>query len=74
LPTPGPPASRAVGPEAEIADGIDTGREAALLFLMIQGLIGPILIGVPGPADALAGRSPARPHIPLIRPAGRRRT
>jgi TetR/AcrR family transcriptional regulator, transcriptional repressor of bet genes len=38
----------------EIADGIDTDRESALLFFMIQGLIGPILIGILSPADALA--------------------
>jgi hypothetical protein len=38
----------------ETADGIDADREAAELFFMIQGLIGPILIGVLSPADALA--------------------
>jgi hypothetical protein len=44
---------RTVAEAGEIADGIDTDREAAVLFFMVQGLIGPILIGVLSPADAL---------------------
>jgi AcrR family transcriptional regulator len=44
---------RAAAETGEIADGIDTDREAAVLFFMVQGLIGPILIGVLSPADAL---------------------
>ena len=35
------------------ARGIDTDREAAALFFMIQGLIGRILIGVLSAAEAL---------------------
>jgi AcrR family transcriptional regulator len=38
----------------EIARGIDTDREAAMLFFLIQGLVGPILIGLLRPADAVA--------------------
>lgn len=38
----------------QLADGIDPDSEAAMLFFMIQGLIGPILIGLLSPADALA--------------------
>ncbi|MGH3152535.1 MAG: TetR/AcrR family transcriptional regulator [Streptosporangiaceae bacterium] len=45
---------RAAAGAGEIADGIDTDREAAMLFFFIQGLIGPILIGILSPADALA--------------------
>jgi DNA-binding transcriptional regulator YbjK len=45
---------RAAAEAGEIADGIDTDREAAMLFFMIQGLIGPILIAILSPADALA--------------------
>jgi TetR/AcrR family transcriptional regulator, transcriptional repressor of bet genes len=37
----------------ELADGIDPDSEGAMLFFMIQGLIGPILIGLLSPADAL---------------------
>lgn len=37
----------------ELAPGIDTDREAAMLFFMIQGLVGPVLIGILSPADAL---------------------
>jgi DNA-binding transcriptional regulator YbjK len=44
---------RTAAEAGEIADGIDTDREAAVLFFMIQGLIGPILIGVLTAADAL---------------------
>jgi DNA-binding transcriptional regulator YbjK len=44
---------RAAAEAGEIADGIDTDREAAVLFFLVQGLIGPILIGVLSPADAL---------------------
>jgi AcrR family transcriptional regulator len=44
---------RAAAEAGEIADGVDTDREAAELFFMVQGLIGPILIGVLSPADAL---------------------
>jgi AcrR family transcriptional regulator len=45
---------RAAAEAGEIADGIDTDREASALFYMVQGLIGPILIGVLSPAEALA--------------------
>jgi AcrR family transcriptional regulator len=44
---------RTAAEAGEIADGLDTDREAAVLFFMVQGLIGPILIGVLSPADAL---------------------
>jgi len=44
---------RIAADSGEIADGIDTDREAAMLFFMIQGLIGPILFGVLSPPDAL---------------------
>ncbi len=37
----------------ELAEGIDTDREAAMLFFLIQGLVGPVLIGILSPADAL---------------------
>jgi AcrR family transcriptional regulator len=37
----------------ELAAGIDADREAAMLFFLIQGLVGPVLIGVLTPADAL---------------------
>jgi DNA-binding transcriptional regulator YbjK len=45
---------RTAAEAGEIADGIDTDREAMALFFMIQGLIGPILIGVLSPSEALA--------------------
>lgn len=45
---------RAAAAAGELAGGIDTDREAAMLFFLIQGLIGPILIGLLSPADALA--------------------
>lgn len=45
---------RAAAEAGDIADGIGTDREAAMLFFFIQGLIGPILIGILSPADALA--------------------
>jgi AcrR family transcriptional regulator len=45
---------RAAAEAGEIAGGIDTDREAAMLFFMIQGLIGPVLIAILSPADALA--------------------
>ena len=45
---------RTAAEAGQIADGIDTDREAAMLFFMIQGLIGPILIAILSPADALA--------------------
>ena len=45
---------RGAAAAGEIADGIDTDREAAMLFFMIQGLIGPILIGILSPAEAFA--------------------
>ena len=38
----------------QLAGGIDADQEAAMLFFMIQGLIGPILIGILTPGDALA--------------------
>ena len=41
---------RAAAEAGEIADGIDTDREAEMLFFMIQGLIGPILIAILSPA------------------------
>ncbi|MEP7023872.1 MAG: hypothetical protein ABJB47_08710 [Actinomycetota bacterium] len=34
--------------------GTDTDREAAVLFFTTQGLIGPVLIGLYTPSDALA--------------------
>ena len=45
---------RTAAEAGQIAEGIDTDREAAMLFFMIQGLIGPILIQILSPADALA--------------------
>ena len=45
---------RTAAEAGQIAEGIDTDREAAMLFFMIQGLIGPILIAILSPADALA--------------------
>ena len=45
---------RTAAEAGQIADGIDTDREAAMLFFMIQGLFGPILIAILSPADALA--------------------
>ena len=45
---------RAAQEAGEIAGDVDVEREAALLFFMIQGLIGPILVGILSPADALA--------------------
>jgi len=45
---------RAAEQAGEITEAIDTDREAAMLFFMIQGLIGPVLIGILSPADALA--------------------
>ena len=45
---------RGAAAAGEIAAGIDTDREAAMLFFLIQGLIGPILIGLLSPAEALA--------------------
>jgi|HubBroStandDraft_1064217.scaffolds.fasta_scaffold07157_6 AcrR family transcriptional regulator len=47
-------ALRAAGRDGELADGIDPDSEGAMLFFMIQGLIGPILIGLLSPAEALA--------------------
>lgn len=37
----------------ELAAGIDTDREAAMLFFLIQGLVGPMLIGILSPDDAI---------------------
>ncbi len=45
---------RAAAQAGEIADGIATDSEAAMLLFMVQGLIGPILIGVLSPQEALA--------------------
>jgi TetR/AcrR family transcriptional repressor of bet genes len=45
---------RAAAEAGEIADGIDTDRESAMLFFFVQGLIGPMLIGIYSTADALA--------------------
>jgi AcrR family transcriptional regulator len=45
---------RAAAEADEIADGINTDHEAAALFFTIQGLIGPILIDLFTPEDALA--------------------
>jgi TetR/AcrR family transcriptional repressor of bet genes len=44
---------RAAQQAGKLADGIDVDREAAMLFFLVQGLIGPILIGILSPADAL---------------------
>jgi AcrR family transcriptional regulator len=38
----------------ELADGLDVDAEAASLFIAVQGFIGPILIGVFTPDEALA--------------------
>lgn len=40
--------------EGTLAEGVDPDSEAAMLFFMIQGLIGPVLIGLLSPAQALA--------------------
>jgi AcrR family transcriptional regulator len=40
--------------EGELAAGIDPDSEAAMLFFTVQGLIGPVLIGVLSPDQALA--------------------
>lgn len=45
---------RAAQQAGEVADDVNADREAAMLFFMVQGLIGPILIGVLSPAEALA--------------------
>ena len=45
---------RAAAKAGEIAAGIDTDREAAALFFATQGLIGPVLIGLFAPDEALA--------------------
>jgi AcrR family transcriptional regulator len=44
---------RAAARDGELAVGIDPDSEGAMLFFLIQGLIGPILIGVLSPAEAL---------------------
>jgi AcrR family transcriptional regulator len=44
---------RAAAEAGELADGVDTDHEAALLFFTTQGLIGPILIGLLTPEQAL---------------------
>jgi AcrR family transcriptional regulator len=44
---------RAAAQAGEVADGIDTDREAAALFFATQGLIGPVLIGLLTPDGAL---------------------
>lgn len=38
----------------ELRDGIDPDREAPALYFLTQGLVGPILIGLYQPAEALA--------------------
>ena len=45
---------QAAAEAGETRDGIDTADEAAALFLMAQGLVGPVLIGLFTPDDALA--------------------
>ncbi|MGI9007216.1 MAG: TetR/AcrR family transcriptional regulator [Streptosporangiaceae bacterium] len=37
----------------ELTGGVDTDREAAMLFFLIQGLVGPVLIGILSPDDAI---------------------
>lgn len=37
----------------ELAAGVDADCEAAMLFFLVQGLIGPVLIGILSPDDAL---------------------
>jgi AcrR family transcriptional regulator len=37
----------------ELASGIDAEREAAMLFFLVQGLVGPVLLGILSSADAL---------------------
>ncbi len=44
----------AAAQNGELADGIDPDSEGAMLFFMIQGLIGRILVGLLRPAEALA--------------------
>jgi hypothetical protein len=45
---------RAAAQASELSEGTDTDREAAALYFLTQGLIGPILIGLYTPDDALA--------------------
>jgi AcrR family transcriptional regulator len=45
---------RAAAGAGELADDLDVDLEADALFLMVQGLIGPILIGLFTPDEALA--------------------
>jgi hypothetical protein len=45
---------RAAAEAGETTEGIDPDREAAALYFLAQGLIGPILIGLYPPEDALA--------------------
>ncbi len=44
---------RAAQEAGELAAGVEVDSEAAMLFFMIQGLIGPILVGILSPEDAL---------------------
>ncbi|MEK6439094.1 TetR/AcrR family transcriptional regulator [Pseudonocardia sp. T1-2H] len=45
---------RAAADAGETTEGIDPDREAAALYFLTQGLVGPILIGLFTPEDALA--------------------
>jgi AcrR family transcriptional regulator len=45
---------RAAADAGELAPGIDPDREAASLYFLMQGLVGPMLIGLFTPEDALA--------------------
>ncbi len=45
---------RAAAEAGELADGIDVDRAATGLFFLIQGLVGPLLIGIFTPEEALA--------------------
>jgi AcrR family transcriptional regulator len=45
---------RAAADASELTEGTDTDREAAALYFLTQGLIGPILIGLYTPDQALA--------------------
>lgn len=44
---------RAAADNGELREGIDLGREATALFFLLDGLIGPVLIGVLTPQAAL---------------------
>jgi AcrR family transcriptional regulator len=45
---------RAAADAGELAEGVDADREATALYFLAQGMVGPILIGLFTPDDALA--------------------